>query len=302
MESPKTGKKNRMLPKQTRTRNHFFYLLLFLLLLPTVSSAAEKEWPLTQDGPKDSALGESLFREDREELALTTNEPVYFVVGRNDGDTKARFQFGFKYRIFDADGIVVENVPWLEKFHFAYTQTSLWNLSADSSPFEDSSYRPSFFWEFKRPQIGKMPDFLRVGYEHESNGQGGDQSRSIDTLFILPVWETSMESRSLVVGTKFYVYTDQGRQNQDIEAYRGYADLIMRYGREDGWLMAGLWRHGTSNKNTVQLDLSYPIRKRIFARAGGYFYVQSFYGYGETLLTYNQREDLNIRFGFAIVR
>lgn len=236
-----------------------------------------------------------------EQPALTINEPLYFVAGRNDGETTARFQISFKYRLFDTDGVVVKHAPWLEKLHFGYTQTSLWNLSEDSAPFEDSSYRPSLFWEFENLRIGDLPELLllRAGYEHESNGQGGEDSRSLDTLFIFPACEGKLWGRSLVVGSKLYFYLDQ---EKDIEDYRGYADLIFRYGNEDSWLLAALWRHGAKNRNTVQFDLSYPVRKRIMARTGGYIYLQAFQGYGESLLTYDQREDMNVRIGFAIVR
>lgn len=280
---------------------YFSALFIFLLLPAAVASAIEKS-PWEQDFRHGSFVGEWRPGEDTDQPALSINEPMYFVVGRDDGETRARFQFSFKYRIFDADGIVVRHASWLEKLHFGYTQKSLWNLSADSKPFEDSSYRPSLFWEFQKNRGGALPDFLRAGYEHESNGQGGMDSRSIDTLFVLPAWETQIWERNLVVGPKLYVYLDQEEENRDIEGYRGYADLIIRYGNEDGWLLASLWRHGERNKNTVQLDLSYPIRKKFLARAGGYFYVQAFHGYGESLLAYDQNQDLRIRLGFAIVR
>lgn len=227
---------------------------------------------------------------------------MYFVGGRDVGETTGRFQFSFKYRLFDADGVVAQYARWLEKLSFGYSQTSLWNLSADSAPFEDSSYRPSFFWEFRKNRSGALPNFLRDGYEHESNGQGGEDSRSIDTLYILPAWAMGIWGRSFSIAPKLYLYLDQETENADIEDFRGYVDLNLRYGNEDSWLMAALWRHGVDHKNTVQLDFSYPIRKRFLARAGGYFYLQAFHGYGESLLSYNQKQDLQVRLGFAIVR
>src|SRR5690554_3393911 len=44
---------------------------------------------------------------------LDINEPMYFIVGENEGDTTARFQFSFMYRIFDAKGPAVAAVPLL---------------------------------------------------------------------------------------------------------------------------------------------------------------------------------------------
>lgn len=236
------------------------------------------------------------------ESALAINEPMYFVVGKNDGDVRARFQFSFKYRLFDTQADGSKWTAALARLHLGYAQRSLWNLSADSKPFEDTSYRPSLFWERLEQRHDAMPDFLRYGYEHESNGQSGDDSRSIDTLFVFPAWQTRLAGRDLIVGIKSYLYLAQGSENGDIEDYRGFADLILRYGNTDGWLVAAQWQHGTANKDSLQLDLSYPVRQDFFARCGGFIFIQTFYGYGESLRTYDEKQDVNVRIGFALVR
>ena len=60
--------------------------------------------------------------------------------------------------------------------------------------------------------------------------------------------------------------------NPDIRRYRGDADWILRYGREDGWLLATQLRRGTAGHGSAQFDLSYPLRQPIFARTGGFRY------------------------------
>jgi len=243
--------------------------------------------------------------EPGEDAALTINEPMYFVAGGNAngrGDLKARFQISFKYQMFSDEGVFVEFLPMLKNFHLGYTQTSLWNLSADSKPFEDTNYRPSFFWEFDTPQFGWKPDFMRIGYEHESNGQAGATSRSTDTLFIQPAWAWRFGPRTLAIAPKVSMYVNKGDENQDINNYRGNTELAIRYGDEDGFLTSLTGRYGFEDHGSVQLDFSYPLRRKIFSRAGGYFYLQVFHGYGESLLTYDQKENVRVRFGFAIVR
>lgn len=235
------------------------------------------------------------------EAALSVNEPMYLVLG-GSGDIKGRFQFSFKYRIFDEDSSIVRNTGWLGGVHFAYTQTSLWNLSADSLPFEDSSYRPSLFWDFYTRQKGWSPTFIRTGYEHESNGQAGDTSRSIDTFIFWPFWGGQWHGRDWLIAPKYYAYLAKGEFNEDIAEYRGYTDLWLRYGNEDDWLVSSILRHGDGGRHMIQLDLSYPTRKKILSRTGGYVYVQLFQGYGESLITYNEKQDTQIRVGFAIVR
>jgi hypothetical protein len=51
----------------------------------------------------------------------------------------------FKYRLFDRWVGFGQDRPWLSGLYFGYTQNSLWDLSAQSKPFRDTSYRPSLF-------------------------------------------------------------------------------------------------------------------------------------------------------------
>ncbi len=248
---------------------------------------------------KPSGIDPLLF--PMNEPALSANEPLYFVIGGNGGTT-ARFQLSFKYRLFDPDSLPVEWFPPLSGLHFGYTQTSLWDLGSDSAPFHDTSYRPSFFWQGASLGKGLMPNLLRGGFEHESNGKDGASSRSINILFAQPVWSTVFaDGRALIVAPKFYGYLDKD-DNPDLQRYRGYADWIFRYGHEDGWILTTQLRRGTTGHGSAQLDLSYPLRRPLFARTGGYLHFQLFKGYGESLLDYDVEQDLQARVGFSIVR
>jgi len=251
------------------------------------------------DAAKPGSTGKLSFTLN--EPALSANEPMYFVVGGKGGAT-ARFQLSFKYRLFDADSLPVAWFPPLAGLHFAYTQTSIWDLGANSAPFRDTSYRPSFFWQTTSLGGGLMPDLLRAGFEHESNGKDGENSRSINMLFAQPVWRSGFsDGRTLIFAPKVYGYLEKS-ENVDIQRYRGYADWNLRYGREDGWLLATQLRNGTSGHGSAQVDLSYPLRKPLFARAGGFLHFQLFKGYGESLLDYNLDRGTQARVGFSIVR
>lgn len=235
------------------------------------------------------------------EPALSANEPMYFVIG-GEGGTTARFQLSFKYRLFDPDSLPVEWFPPLSGLHFGYTQTSRWDLGADSAPFYDTSYRPSFFWQGASLGKGLMPDLLRGGFEHESNGKDGASSRSLNILFAQPVWSGEFaDGRALIAAPKFYVYLDKN-DNPDIQRYRGYADWIFRYGREEDWILTTQLRQGTGGHGSAQIDLSYPLRRPLFTRAGGFLHFQLFKGYGESLLDYNLERDTQVRIGFSMVR
>lgn len=237
-----------------------------------------------------------------EEPALSANEPMYFVLGKRDG-TNARFQLSFKYRLFDPESAPARLLPFLGQMHLGYTQTSLWDLSGDSKPFRDTSYRPSLFWQGKLEAPAPLfPSLLRGGYEHESNGKEGSASRSIDMLFLQPAWRTDFANgSSLIFAPRFHNYLDKA-DNPDIARYRGYADWIIRVGHERGWMLSSRLRQGTGGYASGQFDLSMPLREPLFSRTGGFLHFQLFTGYGESLLDYNIKQPPQFRVGFSIVR
>lgn len=254
-------------------------------------------------GQSVETFAETVGRIDRipgNESALSAHEPVYFLLGRRNG-LNARYQISFKYRIFDEESTPVQWLPALKQLYFGYTQTAAWDLNAISKPFHDTSYRPSLFWQKRLDDSESMPRYLRAGYEHESNGKEGINSRSIDLAYVQPAWRADFANgKSLIFAPRFYEYLDK-TDNPDIARYRGYADWLLRYGDESEWVLSSRVRISTAGHST-QLDLSVPFRKPLFARTGGFVYLQLFSGYGETLLDYNQRLPAQLRVGFSIVR
>ncbi|HEY3596488.1 MAG TPA: phospholipase A, partial [Paraburkholderia sp.] len=162
-------------------------------------------------------------------------EPMYFAVGHN-GDTNAQLQVSFKYRILMPDDLRSKRL--LDNLYFAYTQTSIWDLTAESQPFRDTSYEPQFFYYI--PDTGWHSSWftrmgIAAGIGHESNGKGGDDSRSINLLFMRPTWEFGdLDATHLVVSPKIYYYAGKSG-NPDIADYRGYVDLLVKYGSPNGW-------------------------------------------------------------------
>jgi outer membrane phospholipase A len=234
---------------------------------------------------------------------LSVNEPMYFVLGSdNERGLDSRFQLSFKYRPFDPGARVAQYFPALSHLYFGYTQTSLWDMGADSSPFKDTSYRPSLYYQWLFSGQGLGPSEWLVGVEHESNGRDGADSRSLNIAFIKPTWHIDFaNSRRLTLSPKFYHYLEKS-DNDDIHRYRGYVDWQARFGREDGAMITALYRHGTGGYAATQLDFSYPVSDKLFGRTGTFVHLQLFEGYGETLIDYNQYEDVQLRLGLSLAR
>ncbi|MEZ2306481.1 phospholipase A [Paraburkholderia sp. RCC_158] len=259
------------------------------------------------DGPSGDAIsppGDSLSTTGRGVLAhVSYYDPMYIGVGHN-GDTNARLQLSFKYRLRIPDDL--RSKAFTDNLYFAYTQTSIWDLSADSRPFRDTTYSPQLFYYV--PDTGwRSPFFTRMGFAagvaHESNGKGGSDSRSINMPFIRPTWEFGdLTANHLTVSPKIYYYVGTS-SNPDIADYRGYVDLLVKYGSPDGWQLATTLRKGTKHwYGSVDTQFTYPLAKLLGSAWGGYLWIGYFNGYGEDLLDYNNRQHWMARIGYSIAR
>ena len=279
-----------------------------LMLAASTDDIAPLEIAATAPGyneeiSKDESAPKVVLAQPGEEPPLSVNEPLYFVVGSNsERDFDARFQLSFKYRPFDPGARVAQFVPYASNLYFAYTQTSLWDLGAHSSPFKDTSYKPSVYYKWIGPNRDFIPAEWKVGFEHESNGRDGDDSRSINMAFIKPAWNIDFaHGRRLTLSPKFYQYIEKS-DNSDIPKYRGYVDWQARFGREDGAILTALYRRGTRGHSSSQLDLTYPISDKVFGRTGTFIHLQMLEGYGETLIDYNRNSDVQFRLGISLAR
>jgi outer membrane phospholipase A len=233
-------------------------------------------------------------------------EPMYFVMGPRVS-LNAKFQLGFKYRLISEESRLAEQRPFWERFYLGYTQTSLWDLGADSSPFVDTSYKPGIFYldQYRGVRLlGLELDSMEGGFHHESNGQGGDRSRSLNQLYIRPTFRYGpADDWHLTIVPKAWVYIGDLSDNPDIADYRGYVDLVLRFGRPDGFEVAATLRKGTgSGYGSMQIDLTYPLDRLFFGNAASYLQFQYYNGWGETLLNYNEKGPSQYRIGFSLHR
>jgi len=194
----------------------------------------------------------------------------------------------------------------LKGFHFGYTQTSFWDLSSDSAPFEDTSYKPELFFlssniDTGAPGIKRL--FLQTGFQHESNGRGGEFSRSTNIFYAKPIFIFFNDKNQfgLQVSPKVWAYVNSNDDtNPDLEDYRGYFDLELKFGYADGFVQ-GSHLGWAKEGGSVQVDLTYPMRRFLLKNFDWYLQVQYVNSLAESLLNYTERSEA-FRLGFAIVR
>lgn len=231
--------------------------------------------------------------------AISPYNPIYFDVGGRNG-TNARFQISLKYRLFSPDDPA--RPAWYDHLYLGYTQTSLWDLDSRSKPFVDSTYNPSAFWH--NPHlIGGERSWsagLATGVEHKSNGKSGADSRSLNEAYIQPELNYQFDGGSvLTFMPRAKVYFSK-KENPDYAQYMGHVDWKLRWAQPNGLILTGLYRQGERGRTSTQLEAAWPL-KRTFLNMNGFFHVQYFKGYGETLLGYDQKSDGQVRIGIALV-
>ena len=223
-------------------------------------------------------------------LGLKYYEPIYMLFTHDFSkkpDRKADelyFEFSFERPItYDALGLG-------EKISFAYAQNSWWQITQDSAPFRESNYRPELYVSAPVP----FADELKIGAMHESNGKGGEESRSWNRLYAQSTW--SADGFSITPRVWYAFWLD--RTNEDIADYMGYGDLRASYtfGKQR---LSALWRNGlyfdSSNRGAIELNYSFPI-----FNSGFYGYLRYFNGYGESLADY-KRSANKIGIGLSFV-
>ena len=142
-----------------------------------------------------------------------------------------------------------------------------------------------------------------AGVQHQSNGKGGEDSRSLNMGYIEPTATFPIgHNMALSLRARAWIYLGDMSDNPDIRDFRGNGLISVGLGNPDGvMLMSELRGNPATGKGSMQFDLSYPLN-RIFSRnLDLYLFGQLYSGYGESLIDYN-RKDTRLRFGIALQR
>lgn len=234
---------------------------------------------------------------------LDTHEPIYFIYGPDD--PAAKFQISFKYKLLEFGESAPQSM--MRTLQFGFTQRSLWDIDADSSPFYDTSYMPEIIYQALAPEPERNDGWFtwlgwQAAYKHESNGRDGPISRSLNFVYARTGFVLGrLDDWHLIVVPELLAYVGSLGNNPDLDDYRGYGRLQLVLGRTDGLsLAATTWAGKDFNHASVQLDLTLPVRTRLLDFEA-YLMVQYFNGYGESLLSYRDKSE-TVRAGISFVR
>jgi phospholipase A1/A2 len=236
-------------------------------------------------------------------LALSVYEPVYFLVGGDDG-LNAKFQISLRFRLFDDRGRLARRLPFIDDLYLSFSQTALWDLGELSKPFKDASYKPRLFYanyDLARYFDGNLRFGVESGIGHESNGKEAEDSRSFNMLYVRPTLTFGdPDGLRAYLAPLIHNYIAES-DNEDIADYRGYVDWLFGVGSKGGLDFWAVLRKGTrSDFGSIELNASYPLSKLSGGDLTGWLMLQYFNGYGESLLDYNRKLDSQLRLGIAI--
>ncbi|QKF64057.1 phospholipase A [Campylobacter corcagiensis] len=203
--------------------------------------------------------------------------------GKGRKNDELKFQLSFQKPLFD-DLIGLD-----ETWSIAYTQTSFWQIREDSAPFRTSSYQPELFVTI--PTEGFF-DYVRFGFNHESNGKDGMESRSWNRVYA----STTFDINDFRITPRIWHSFTFDKDNEDIRQYMGYGDVKFAYdiGRHH---LTAMWRNNlrfdSNNRGALELNYYFPL-----FNTGLHGFLQYFTGYGESLDDYNKHVD-KIMLGIA---
>lgn len=206
------------------------------------------------------------------------------------GPVETQFQVSFKFPVyaglFSSDDALIA----------AYTQQSYWQLYQESSPFRETIYEPELIYGMSLNQSLlsdlKLEGFT-LGINHQSNGQGGEFSRSWNRLFA----EVFFASGDWGIAFKRWFRIPEPASeddNPDIKEYIGVSELGMAYTKANHVLTFRMRNHIDSDfsRGNMQLSWSFPLAGE---RYKGYLLMRT--GYGDTLADYDHYID---RIGLGI--
>lgn len=213
---------------------------------------------------------------------FATNSPIT----KNTCDIK--FQLSVAVRLWNIKG------DW--DILATYSQKSHWDAYKRSAPFRESAYNPALW------AVWQTRDDLRLlfGIEHESNGLGNRNTRSVNIATVACLYEPFNHWK---FGGRVWYGIFHGDGEKADQSYFNYRGVMQVWGtfhafNERLQITALVNPTLTFTKYNVQVEASWRLAKRKDWLPS--LFVQYCYGYGETMIDYNRRFT-KIRVGISLI-
>ena len=197
-------------------------------------------------------------------------------------DLETQFQLSFKFPL------AVDLFGNKADIYAAYSNRSFWQvyLQDESAPFRETNHEPEIWMQFPNRWSfwGVTNTENRVGFVHQSNGQGDPLSRSWNRIYA----NILLEKDDFLVQLRPWIVLDTGKSdNPDITDYLGHGELVASWNR-NGHVVSTMLRNQLESgfdRGALELSWSLPIGSYPYLKG----YLQYFYGYGESLIDYDRK-------------
>lgn len=196
-------------------------------------------------------------------------------------DTEAQFQLSAKFPL-------AVNLFNRMDVYAAYTNHSFWQVynNENSSPFRETNHEPEGWVQFN-PQW-KLWGFTNTsnifGIVHQSNGRGGELSRSWNRIYASFIIERG--NLALAFKPWYRIQEDaDDDDNRDITDFLGHGEIraVYKYKEHVFSVMSRNNIESGFDNGAIELSWSFPLFNYPYVKG----YVQYFTGYGESLIDYN---------------
>ena len=220
-----------------------FATILFFLAITLSASAKSADSLVVKQKSQYPVLG--LWKNGYFATGFATNKPV----SKYSSDVK--FQLSLALRLW--------SIKQKVDIFATYSQRSVWDIYQPSCPFRETLYNPGIWAAWQTSNQVR----LLFGIEHESNGIGNEQSRSLNCATVACLYEPLENWRFGARAWYGYFY-----DNEDIYQgyfnYRGIMQLWGTFHTRNERLQVTALVNPTINftKYNVQLEASWRLAKR----------------------------------------
>jgi len=224
-----------------------------------------------------------------------------------DPENQMKFHFALRVHLIPVG-------EYADGLHVSFAQTSFWDPYVRYAPALDNTYTPEVFlyWDWGAEKRGesysRWKPSWRLSYTHESNGLGGDDSRTWNRYILRAEFGDALHDQVFWWVSGWVSFNDH--DNPDITEHLGSGELVLNWQplkkkHPDGIRVLGLriktmWGVGGRFLKNVQVDgYFHPLllsRKLVWMPT---FMVQYFAGRGESIMKYD-RDTHAIRAGIVL--